>query len=219
MKFDIPRSIPRAALVTGGSRQRGIADALTGAGFAVALQCHPGADDDQPGATILEADLSDEAQTAFLLGRAIAAVGPIGVLVNGASTIRPDAWDGATRATWDMNMETNLRAPFVLIQAFARALAPLHEGVAINLLDQRLCPHLVTYTLSKAALWTMTQTMALALAPRVRVNGISHGGSTFGPADTGARPDEIGQAALAILALSSMTGQMIVPGGMTPPAG
>jgi NAD(P)-dependent dehydrogenase (short-subunit alcohol dehydrogenase family) len=220
MKFDIPITIPRAALVTGGSRQRGIVDALTGAGFAVALQCHPGADEDQPGGTTpLEADLSDEAQAASLLGRAIAAVGPIGVLVNGASTIRPDTWDDATRATWDMNMETNLRAPFVLIQAFAKALPPSHEGVAINVLDQRLCPHLVSYTLSKAALWTLTQTMALALAPRVRVNGISHGGSAFGPADTGAGPDEIGQAALAILALSSMTGQMMVPGGTTPLAG
>ena len=87
-----------------------------------------------------------------------------------------DSWDDAGRATWDMHIETNLRAPFVLIQQFARTLPADREGVAINLLDQRLHTHLVSYTLSKAALWALTQAMALALAPRIRVNGIAPGG-------------------------------------------
>jgi NAD(P)-dependent dehydrogenase (short-subunit alcohol dehydrogenase family) len=155
----------------------------------------------------LQADLSDESQTATLLGRATASVGPIGVLVNGASTIARDTWDDATRATWDMHIETNLRTPFVLIQHFAKALPVRNEGVVINLLDQRISPRLVSYTLSKAALWTLTQTMALALAPRIRVNGISLG-------TTAASPEEIGRAALAILALASMTGQMITAGSV-----
>jgi NAD(P)-dependent dehydrogenase (short-subunit alcohol dehydrogenase family) len=107
-----------------------------------------------------------------------------------------------------MHIQTNLRAPFVLIQQFARALSPPHEGVVINLLDQRLCPHLVSYTLSKAALWTLTQTMALALAPRIRVNGVAPG-----PASRDAAPEEAARASIAILALTSMTGQMIVPDG------
>jgi NAD(P)-dependent dehydrogenase (short-subunit alcohol dehydrogenase family) len=121
-----------------------------------------------------------------------------------------------------MHIETNLRAPFVLIQQFAKALPPPHEGVVINLLDQRICPQLVSYTLSKAALWTLTQTMALALAPRIRVNGIAPG-PPLRPArdparlpDRGAGPDDVGRAVLAILALSSMTGQMIVPDGVPP---
>ncbi len=71
-----------------------------------------------------------------------------------------------------MHIETNLRAPFVLMQHFSKSLPASAEGVIVNLLDQRLCPHLVSYTLSKAALWTLTQTLALALAPRIRVNGI-----------------------------------------------
>ena len=214
MKFDIPETIPRAALVTGGARQLAMVHALTDAGFAVALQCQPEADMDIPaGVMPLQADLSDETQTASLLGRATTVLGLIGVLVNAASTIEHDTWDNVTRATWDMHIETNLRAPFVLIQHFAKALPPPHEGVVINLLDQRVCPQLVSYTLSKAALWTLTQSMALSLAPRIRVNGITSGHPASRP------DDEIARAALAILALSSMTGQMIVPDGVPPPAG
>jgi NAD(P)-dependent dehydrogenase (short-subunit alcohol dehydrogenase family) len=231
MKLSFPVSIPRAALITGGPQQLAIANALRDAGFAIAVQSQANASTDLPrGAVPLDADLSDEAQTACLLGRAAAALGPIGVLINGAGAIGRDTWDDATRATWDMHIETNLRAPLVLIQHFAKALPESQEGVVINLLDQRICPQLVSYTLSKAALWTLTQTMALALAPRIRVNGIVVGGNVsganpgpardqatrFGQGD--ARTDEVGRAVLAILALSSMTGQMIVPDGVPPPA-
>jgi NAD(P)-dependent dehydrogenase (short-subunit alcohol dehydrogenase family) len=230
MKFTIPATIPRAALITGGPQQLAIAGALADAGFAIALQCQTDIESDLPdGAVLLPADLSDEEQTTSLLDRAATALNrPIGVLVNGASAIGRDTWDAATRATWDMHIETNLRAPLVLIQRFAMALPASQEGVVINLLDQRISPQLVSYTLSKAALWTLTQTMALALAPRIRVNGIMRsGGSTANEptqdqpirlANGGASPDEIGRAVLAILALSSMTGQMIVPDGVPPQA-
>ncbi len=224
MNFAIADTIPRAALITGGARQRAIVHALIGAGFAVALQCPSDSDDDPPeGASILLADLADETQTEALLARASGAIGPIGVLINAASTSERDAWDDATRATWDMHIETNLRAPFVLIQQFAKALPPSREGVAINLLDQRISPHLVSYTLSKSALWTLTQTMALALAPRVRVNGIAPGPAIRPPAvrDPNNEPnmEAIARAAMAILALQSMTGQMIVPDGVLRPGG
>jgi NAD(P)-dependent dehydrogenase (short-subunit alcohol dehydrogenase family) len=213
MKFSIPDSIPRAALITGGPRQSAMAHALAAAGFAIALQCHDdSADELPPRAIVLRADLSDETQTAGLLGQAAEALGPIGVLINAASTLERDRWDDANRATWDMHIQTNLRAPFLLIQHFAKALPASSEGVVINLLDQRISPHLVSYTLSKAALWTLTQTMALALAPRIRVNGIAAGSASRG---TGA--DEAAHAAIAILALTSMTGQMIVPDGVPDP--
>lgn len=236
MKFTIPGSIPRAALITGGPQQLAIAGALTDAGFAIALQCQADVDADLPaGAVLLPADLSDESQMACLVERATEALGPIGVLVNGAGALGRDSWDDATRATWDMHIETNLRAPLVLIQQFAKALPASREGVVVNLLDPRIHPQLVSYTLSKAALWTLTQTMALALAPRIRVNGIAlpAGNAADEEARTGkaaqvpgladpqavqransdAGQDEIGRAVLAILALSSMTGQMIVPDG------
>ena len=225
MKFTIPDTIPRAALITDGPQQSAIARALAETGFAIALQFNTDSEPDRSeGGIPLAADLTDEAQTASLLDRAAAALGhPIGVLVNGAGAIGRDTWDTATRATWDMHIETNLRAPMVLIRQFATALPASHEGVVINLLDPRICPQLVSYTLSKAALWTLTQTMALALAPRIRVNGIVQSGGdvsseTTRDANGTTNPDEIGRAVLAILALSSMTGQMIVPDGVPPPS-
>src|SRR5580698_7447795 len=124
MKFSIPATIPRAALITGGALQLAIAGALTDAGFAVALQCHGDIAEGLPdGTVLLPADLADEEQTAVLLDRAATELNrPIGVLVNGASAVGRDTWDATTRATWDMHIETNLRAPWVLIQNFARAL-------------------------------------------------------------------------------------------------
>ena len=214
-----PDTIPRAALVTGGTQPFGhaIAHALAEAGFAVAVQCHLEDDVETPTwAVRLPADLADETATEALVGQAAAAIGPIGVLVNAAGTARRDSWDDLTRATWDMHIETNLRAPFVLIQHFAKALPPELEGVVINLLDQGVNPHLVSYTLSKGALWSLTQTMALALAPRIRVNGIVPGQRSRGPGME-ASPEEVARAAIAILALRSMTGQMIVPGGVPRP--
>src|SRR5262249_38356012 len=126
----------------------------------------------------LQADLSREAEVSQLIARATAAIGPLGLLVNNASRFERDEALTATRASWDAHLETNLRAPFVLIQEFARRLPAEAEGLVVNMIDERvwnLTPHFTTYTLSKAGLWALTQTLALALAPRIRVNGIGPG--------------------------------------------
>ena len=124
-------------------------------------------------AVALRAELSDEAQVAALVPDAAAALGPLGCLINNASAFENDTIETADRASWDRHMEPNLRAPFVLTQAFARALPDTAGGAAggavINLLDERvwnLTPWFLSYTLSKAGLWTLTQTLAMALAPR-----------------------------------------------------
>lgn len=239
----ISNAIPRAALVTGGARRlgRGIALALADAGFAVAVHVNASvADAEQTAADIrahgvaaavLRADLSQEAEVATLIPAATAALGPIGVLVNNASTFERDEWHDATRASWDRHIEPNLRAPFVLMQAFAQALPADAQGAVVNMLDERvwsLTGHFLSYTLSKAGLWALTQTFALALAPRIRVNGIGPGpampstrqtaeqfakqaGSV--PLGHGTSPAEIGRAVVAILALPAMTGQMIALDG------
>jgi NAD(P)-dependent dehydrogenase (short-subunit alcohol dehydrogenase family) len=239
----ISPAIPRAALVTGGAQRlgRAIALALAEAGFDVAVHCHASraactatCDDIRRlgrRAALLQADLAQEGPTAALLAQATAALGPIGVLVNNASRFERDDWHDANRTSWDAHLEPNLRAPFVLMQHFARLLPDTAEGVIINMLDERvwsLTPHFVSYTVSKAGLWALTQTMALALAPRIRVNGIGPGPSLPNSRQTqkqfdrqaqsvplrhGASPEEIGQAAIAILALPSMTGQMLALDG------
>jgi NAD(P)-dependent dehydrogenase (short-subunit alcohol dehydrogenase family) len=243
MLLPIPAAIPRAALVTGGAKRigRAIALALAAGGFDIAIhhatsaaEAEATADDIRAmgrRAVTLRADLSREAEVAGLLPAAASALGPVGVLVNNASTFERDEWDDATRASWDAHLEPNLRAPFVLAQALARALPDEAEGVVLNLLDQRvwsLTPHFMSYTLSKAGLWALTQTLALALAPRIRVNGIGPGPAVPSPRQTAAQfaaqcaatplrrgtsPEEIARAAIAILSFPAMTGQMIALDG------
>lgn len=234
--------VPRAALVTGGAKRigRALSLALARDGYAVAIHHHRSQQEAQAlvveimrnggKAVALKADLADDA-AAELLPRAIAALGPIGVLVNNASIFENDTVATATRDSWDRHLAINLRAPFVLMQSFARQLPADAGGVIVNLLDERvwnLTPHFVSYTVSKTALWTMTQTMALALAPRIRVNGIGPGPTLPSPRQSvqqfldrcrkmplrrGTSPDEIAAALRFILMAPAMTGQMIALDG------
>jgi NAD(P)-dependent dehydrogenase (short-subunit alcohol dehydrogenase family) len=235
--------VPPAALVTGAGQRigRACALALAEAGYAVAVHYHrshgpagevAAAIRERGGKAIaLAADLADEDAVTALLPRAAEALGPIGVLVNNASVFGNDTADSVTRESWDEHFAVNLRAPFVLIQEFARRLPPEAGGNIINLLDERvwsLTPYFVSYTLSKAGLWTLTQTMALALAPRIRVNGIGPGPTLPSPRQSheqflqqcramplrrGTAPDEIAAALRFILAAPAMTGQMIALDG------
>ena len=239
----MPEQLPRHALITGAGRRigRGIALALARAGFAVTVHCNTSrADADATAAEIaalggkaivLQAALEDEAAVKTLIPSAVHALGPLGLLVNNASLFERDEWHNASKESWDAHMATNLRAPFVLIQDFARQLPAEAHGLVVNLLDERvwsLTPHFVSYTISKAALWTLTQTMALALAPRIRVNGIGPGPTVPSARQTqaqfeaqcasvplrhGSSPEEIAAAVLAMLELPSMTGQMIALDG------
>ncbi len=241
--FAIDQAIPRTALVTGASRRIGRAIALTlaEAGFAVAVHHNASADAAEAVAAEIRkaggraatvgADLARETEAAGLVARAGAALGPLGILVNNAALFERDEALTVTRESWDAHMEVNLRAPFVLAQAFARALPDSAEGAIVNLLDQRvwnLTPHFTSYTLSKAGLWTLTRTLALAFAPRIRVNAIGPGPvlpsarQTRAQFDAQARatplgrataPEEIAEAAIFLLAARAVTGQMIALDG------
>ena len=179
-----------AALVTGAGRRIGRALALEAAraGFDVAVHYRTARDDAQAvadeiaalgrRAVILDAELTDENQTAALVGRAAQALGPVALLVNSASTFEDDRLATATRAGWDAHLDANLRAPIVLAQAFAAALPADAAGQIVNIVDQRVRrpnPQFFSYSLSKAGLWWVTQTMAQDLAPRIRVNAIGPG--------------------------------------------
>jgi len=235
--------IPRTALVTGAAHRigRAVALDLAAQGFDVAIHYNRSRDAaaalaaeiERGGrrAALLDADLSVENHTAALIGRAAAALGPVGCLVNNASRFDLDVWDTATRESWDTHMETNLRAPFLLSQEMARSLPESAAGVIVNLIDQRvwnLTPYFLTYTLSKTGLWTLTQTLALALAPRIRVNAIGPGPTLRSerqseaqfrmqwdatPLQHGATPEEIAAGVRFILAAPAMTGQMIALDG------
>jgi NAD(P)-dependent dehydrogenase (short-subunit alcohol dehydrogenase family) len=230
------------ALVTGAAQRIGRALALDLAahGHAVAVHYHRSAElaEDVVAeigraggkAIALGGDLADEAAVERLIPAA-AALGPVTLLVNNASLFERDEPSTVTRASWDAHLNVNLRAPFVLIQALARQLPDGADANVVNLLDQRvwnLTPHFTSYTLSKAGLWTLTQTLALALAPRIRVNAIGPGPALASvrqselqfarqqastPLRRGTTPDEICAALRFILATPAMTGQMIALDG------
>jgi NAD(P)-dependent dehydrogenase (short-subunit alcohol dehydrogenase family) len=236
-------TLPKTALVTGAAKRIGRAIALDLArqGFAVGVHYHHSKAEAEAvvaeivgaggRAAALAADLSIESEFAKLVTRTQAALGPLGVLVNNASAFERDEALSATRATWDLHIETNLRAPFVLTQALAKQLPEGAEGQVINLIDERvwnLTPHFTSYTVSKAALWTLTQTLALALAPRIRVNAIGPGPVLPSPRQSqpafdrqvaslplkrGPSLDEICATVRFILTANSMTGQMIALDG------
>jgi NAD(P)-dependent dehydrogenase (short-subunit alcohol dehydrogenase family) len=231
------------ALVTGAGKRigRAIALALAEDGFDVAV--HYGnsrAEAEEVVAAIvardrravaLAANLTQEESTHALLPAAMKALGPITCLVNNASLFERDEALTVTRKSWDAHLDINLRAPFVLMQEFARNLPEHLHGMIVNILDERvwsLTPHFVSYTVSKAGLWTLTQVMAMALAPRIRVNAVGPGPtlpsprqsaeqfarqSASVPLQRGATPEEIATAVRFILGAGAMTGQMIALDG------
>ncbi len=191
-------------------------------------------------AEIFAADLLDLDQTEALVERAHQALGPLTVLVNNASIFEYDNLASATRSSWDRHMGSNLRAPFILTQAFAGQAPkadrsgdePRAQALIVNMIDQRVrkpTPEFMTYSLAKAGLWWLTQTSAQALAPDIRVNAIGPGPTMQGSRQSdshfarqraatilerGAGPADI-QAALGyFMDADSVTGQLIcVDGG------
>jgi NAD(P)-dependent dehydrogenase (short-subunit alcohol dehydrogenase family) len=236
-------TIPKTALVTGAARRigRAIACDLGAWGWSVVVHYNRSANEAEAvvreieaaggQAIALKADLAREEETRQLMAESIARFGPIGCLVNNASRFDRDEFDTVTRSSWDAHIEPNLRAPFVLSQDMAAALPADRDGVIVNIIDQRvwnLTPHFLSYTLSKTGLWTLTRTLALALAPRIRVNGIGPGPTLRNvrqteaqfqrqldsvPLQRGASSKEVARAVRFIVDSPSMTGQMIALDG------
>jgi NAD(P)-dependent dehydrogenase (short-subunit alcohol dehydrogenase family) len=230
-------------LITGAAKRvgRGIALDLARHGWAIAV--HYGTSDEEAAlliheirelggrAVAVQADLTEEREVAPLVERAAAALGPLHCLVNNASVFEHDDARDATRRSWDLHMEVNLRAPLVLIQAFARQLPDECIGNVVNIIDERvwnLTPHFLSYTVSKAALWALTRALAPALAPTIRINAIGPGPALPSqyqtresyqrlcktmPLQRGTSPAEIARAIRFLIDAPAMTGQMIALDG------
>jgi len=220
-----------AALVTGAGRRLGlaIAGALAAEGAAEGAEAARG---HGVRAVALAADLADPEAVATLAPRAAGALGrPLDLLVHNAAVFHRDSLQDATRAGWELHMAVNVTAPVFLTQAFVAQLPEGADGNVVNILDQRVVnptPHRMSYSASKATLWALTRTWAVALAPRVRVNAIGpgmalpdHGSDetemarrTEGyPLRRGTTPDEVNDALRYILGAPAMTGQILVLDG------
>ena len=178
------------ALVTGAGRRigRALAREAAALGFAVAVHVHRSvaagaavvAELRERGvpARLLVADLAGPAAPAALIAALAADGAAPRLLVNNAARFDHDRLATVAIDAFDRQIAINLRAPLLLIQALAAALPAGAEGQVVNLVDQRLLrpdPNYLSYGLSKAALWALTQNLALELAPRVRVNAVAPG--------------------------------------------
>ncbi|HSB66568.1 MAG TPA: SDR family oxidoreductase, partial [Anaerolineales bacterium] len=165
-------------------------------------------------AHIVQADLSDPDQVASLVTEA-SSFGPLFALVNNAAIFETNTWESTDIDAWNRHLDINLTAPFLLSQAFARSLTELPEGRIVNILDWRAlhpgADHLA-YTVSKAALAALTRSLAIALAPKILVNGLAFGAILPPspnadlkriiepvPAGRWAQPEEVGQALIFLL--------------------
>ncbi|RJF80622.1 SDR family oxidoreductase [Oleomonas cavernae] len=232
-----------AALVTGGARRigAGLARHLGGRGFAVVLHHHGSVEEAQATAAairagggtchLLAADLADAAAVETLVPRAIALEPGLSLLVNNAARFVHDRVETLTRANWDAHLAVNLTAPAFLAQAFA---AQVERGVIVNLTDFKVTgrpdPAFLSYTVAKAGLGALTDLLAVALAPRIRVAAIAPGFTLPGgkqtrekfdkafraaPLGTGSTIEDLARALDFIIDSPALTGlTLTIDGGM-----
>jgi NAD(P)-dependent dehydrogenase (short-subunit alcohol dehydrogenase family) len=233
----------KTALVTGGAARIGAAIVrdLVRHDFAVAIHTNSSIDAAEAlasdvrkaggQATVVAGDLTNPADCDKMVQTAATAIGPIGLLVNNASIFQDDSIADFSSDSFDRHFAVHVKAPSILTAGFAEQLPEDAHGLVVNIIDQRvwrLTPRFYSYTLSKAALWTATQTLAQALAPRIRVNAIGPGPTLKGTRQTetdfaaqvdgvilkaGPALDEFGQTIRFLFDTPSITGQMIALDG------
>lgn len=176
--------------MTGAARRigRAIIEDLAANGFAVAIHANGSSEEAEEAAEALRgggaevavvcADLTSLAKTMDVVPAAAAALGPLDLVVNNASIFHEDGPEEFNAENWEAHFAIHARAPVILAQQLAAQLPKGVSGLVVNIIDERvwrLTPKFFSYTLSKATLWTATQTLAQGLAPTTRVNAIGPG--------------------------------------------
>ena len=235
----------KVALVTGGARRVGaaIARRLHAAGASVVIHYR----DSEADAARLEAELNAaRARSASkvkaellapvapraLLAAALESFGRLDILVNNASSFFPVEVGAMEPSHWEELIGSNLRAPLFICQQAADELAK-HEGSIVNIVDihaERPLKGYALYSIAKAGLAALTRSLALELAPRVRVNGVAPGAiawpedGQFEPAERSrivattplgrvGSPEDIAQAVHFLACAPYVTGQILAVDG------
>ncbi len=232
----------KTILITGAARRLGRLFALACARAGADIVIHHGHSDQDAQslhneitrlgrrAWIFQADLSDSSQARSLIPRSNEST-PLHYLVNSAAIFESLDFESSSLEEWDKHIAVNLTAPFLLSQSFARQAQAEADARIINIVDWRAlrpgADHF-PYTVSKSALASMTKSMAVALAPKIIVNGLALG-AILPPSDGAMNPDivkniplkrwanenEVEQALLFLLTCPAyITGEIIhVDGG------
>jgi pteridine reductase len=190
----------KTILITGGAKRVGKIFALACARAGANVVIHHGHSAEEAESTrqeitelgrhawVIEADLNDSSQADSLIPL-INESTPLHGLVNSAAIFESLSLESTSLEDWQRHLQINLTAPFLLSQSFAKQAS--EGGRIVNILDWRAlrpgADHF-PYTISKAALAAMTQSLAVALAPKIIVNGLALG-AILPPSDGKAKPD------------------------------
>ncbi|SHF07910.1 NAD(P)-dependent dehydrogenase, short-chain alcohol dehydrogenase family [Mariniphaga anaerophila] len=186
------------ALITGASKRIGkaIAEFLAGKGWNIVIHFN---DSEEPAKELqsalrekypqqkfvrIKADLSVEGEVEQLTSRVVDEIGGFNLLVNNASVFSSGYLKETDLSLFDMQMNVNLKAPFLLMRDFA---THCKKGNIVNFVDTRIATNksnYAAYSLSKKGLWELTKMAALEFAPEIRVNAIAPG-VTLPPEDKG----------------------------------
>ena len=180
----------RVALVTGGARRVGaaIARRLHAAGASVLIHYRDSEADAKTlvgelngrrakSAASVKAELLAPIAPRALVSAARDSFGRLDLLVNNASSFFPIGLGAVEASHWEELIGSNLRAPLFISQLAAPELAK-NEGSIVNIVDihaERPLKGYALYSVAKAGLAALTRSLAIELAPRVRVNGVAPG--------------------------------------------
>ncbi|MDB2414722.1 SDR family oxidoreductase [Rickettsiales bacterium] len=231
------------AIVTGAAKRLGaaIAKRLANLGWNIALHYNNSYDEAEKVAKeirnigrkafLVKADLSVDSELNTIIEKANEGLGELSLLINNASAFNNDLIDNITRESWNNHIDTNLWAPLKLSQDFSRQLSYDKKGQIINMVDYcvlRMPNNFLSYSTSKAALWSLTQSLGLQLAPKIRVNAIGPGDTLKNPREKqehfdkacastplkhGSSPEEVCDTIEYFLKSKSVTGQLITLDG------
>lgn len=229
----------KTALVTGGAHRvgRAISLALAHAGANVVVNYHASADEAaetvveigrlQRQALAVRADVANAADIDRLIEQTEQHFGALDIVVNSAALFERKPVLEITEAEWDRVLGVNLKGPFLLSQR-AAPLLRRNGGVIINILDLSAVqpwPSFAHHAVSKAGLLHLTQVLARALAPEIRVNAISPGtvlppeseegeeGSERRAVKRSGKPSDVTDALLYLVRADFVTGENIVVDG------
>lgn len=234
----------RVAIVTGSSSGigEGIARALAADGFAVVVNSTSSVAAGEklaaelPGASYVQADVSDPADAARLVESAVAQHGRLDVLVNNAGTATPTPHadlDAVTSEDWHRILGVNVVGPWQVSVAAVKAMEP--GGLILNISSvggARPLGSSIPYSVSKAALDHLTRLMAKVVGPNIRVNAIAPGPvetplsskglaaraertSSLTPLGRIGQPSDVAEVVLGLINARFVTGEVIhVDGGI-----